>query len=153
MATLYAALSRPDPRLDDEIAPAIALVRTLHAFMGAACVMVALAASDADAVGGTALVSGAILLTSALLVPLRSAWVRWLAVGAGWLAMAVCAAAMLRYPVAPPLAMTLLMGLLWYATASIGGVPRAGVRMITPRLPEPTLDRYDGRIEDYIEGR
>lgn len=146
--SLLRRLVRRDPRLDDEIAPSVALVRTLHAFMGAACLMVALAASGGDPAGGTALVVGAILLASALLVPLRAAWVRWLAICAGWLAMAVCAAAMVRYPVAPPLAMTLLMCLLWYATASIGGVPGVGVQLVTPRLPEPTVDRYDGRIED-----
>ncbi len=140
--------SHRDARLDDEIAPSIALLRTLHAFVGAGCLMVALATAGAAPTGGAALLGAVILLASALLVPLRRAWVRWLAVVAGWLAMAVCAAAMVRYPVATPMAMTLLIGLLWYATASIGGVPHAGLRLVTPRAPEPSPDRYDGRIED-----
>jgi hypothetical protein len=147
--TLPSALTRIDLRLDDEVAPVAALVRVLHAFVGAGCLMAALAAGDRDDVAVPALVAGTLLLGSAVLVPLRRGWVRWFVIGAGWLAIGVCVYAALRFPVAPPLASGLLVVLLGACNASLGGFPHSELRSVTPPAPvAPPDGEYDGAIED-----
>jgi hypothetical protein len=147
--SLPVALTRIDLRLDDEVAPGAALVRVLHAFVGAGCLMAALAAAGRDDVGVPAVLAGSYLMGSALLVPLRREWVRWYVIAAGWLAIGVCLYAALRFPVAPPLASGLLIALLAIGNASLGGVPRPQVRTIIPPPPDATPDAaYDGAIEE-----
>ena len=147
--TLLAAATRIDLRLDDEVAPVVALVRVLHAFIGAGCLMAALAAAGRDDVVIPALLAGAWLIGSALIVPLRRGWVRWYVIGAGWLATSVCIYAALRFPVAPPLASGILVALLAFGNASLGGFPHPELRSVTPPLPaRAPADGYDGIIED-----
>ncbi len=147
--SLHTAASRIDLRLDDEVAPLAALLRVLHAFVGAGCLMAAMAAGGRDEVVAPALSAGIFLIGSALLVPLRRGWVRWYVIAAGWLAMAICAYAAVRFPVAPPLASVLLIALLALGNASLGGFPHPEVRTVTPAPPVPTPNvGYDGAIEE-----
>ncbi|MEO8246793.1 MAG: hypothetical protein ABI622_06680 [Chloroflexota bacterium] len=147
--SLPAALTRIDLRLDDEVAPLAALVRVLHAFVGAGCLMAALASGGHDGVALPALLAAIVLFGSALLVPMRREWVRWYVVAAGWLATWVCIYAAWRFPVAPPLANGLLVALLAIGNASLGGFPHPEVRSIAPPLPAIASDPdYDGAIED-----
>jgi len=147
--SLPVAVTRIDLRLDDEVAPVVALVRVLHAFVGAGCLMAALAAAGRDDVVVPALLAGMYLIGSALLVPLRRGWVRWYVIAAGWLAIGICVYAAVRFPGAPPLADGLLVVLLALGNASLGGFPRPQLRSITPPIPEQTVAAdYDGAIEE-----
>ncbi len=149
LATIPARLLRHEPRLDDEIAPGVALVRTLHAFVGAGCLMAALASVASTASPWPALAPGVLLIVSSVTVPLCRAWTRWLVLLAGWAGIAVCGLVLVVVPQTPPLAMLLLAGLLAYGNATLGGMPRVGWRLMTP-LPAPVEPGppYDGRIEE-----
>lgn len=147
--SLPSGITRIDRRLDDEVAPVAALVRVLHAFVGAGCLMVALTVVGRDDVAAPAFLAGACLIGSAMLVPLRREWVRLYVITAGWLAIWVCVYAASRFPVAPPLASGLLVALLAIGNGSLGGFPHPELREITPPSPPPMADAtYDGVIQD-----
>lgn len=148
--TLIAALARPDPRLDDEITPSIAVVRTVHAFVGVACLQVALGAHVAAAPMLPAVGAGLALVGSALLLSFHRRWVRWFAVVAGWVGMAAVLLAWARFPATPPLVVLLIAAMLWYGNRTLGGTPALAWQRLTPASPPapPSPEPYDGRIEE-----
>ncbi len=143
-------LLRRDPRLDPEVVAPIALVRALHAFVGVACLQVALGSMAASAGLVVAVVPGLILTGSAVALTFDRHWIRALAVIAGWAGIAATIAAAVASTHLHPLVVALVVALLWQANAVLGGAPDLDWRRLAmaPATRTPARDRYEGTIEE-----
>jgi hypothetical protein len=149
--TLHAmdGLLRRDGRLDPDVAAPVALVRALHAFAGVACLEAALGSAAAGAPMTLAVIPGVLLTGSAIALASDRAWIRVLAVVAGWSGIAATLAAAIASTHLHPLVAGLIVALLWQGNAILGGAPALDWRRLAAAPPaHPERDAYDGAIEE-----